>query len=320
MSLLMELERYLKIRHNLGYDLTTSERVLKKFICFLQSKNKPHITSDLFLEWKQVFGKASQSTWARRFGMVRLFASWLHCIDSDHEIPSKSLIPCHYKRKKPYIYTNDQIISIIETASLLPSKNGFRAITYPAFFGLVSVTGLRISEAISLNNVDVDLQNGIITLQNGKNGKSRILPITECTKNYLKEYSRKRDRLLGYTPEPFFVADEGSRLTDCAVRYNFAVVGKIVGLRQEQRFHKHGVGPRIHDLRHTFAVKVMMDWYKKDKNIDQEILKLVTYLGHTTVANTYWYIEAVPELLELASQRAENNMKRRNNYDSQDSF
>jgi len=312
MSLSMELQRYLKIRRNLGYDLSGSERILKNFLCFLQSKNKTHITSDLFLEWKQVFGKASQSTWARRLQMVRLFASWLHCIDSGHEIPSKSLIPCHYKRKKPYVYTDDQIISIINTASLLPSRNGFRAITYPAFFGLVSVTGLRISEAISLNNVDVDLQNGIITLHYGKNGKSRILPITECTKNYLKEYSRKRDRLLGHTPEPFFVSDEGSRLTDCAVRYNFAVIGKMIGLRAKQHFHKHGVGPRIHDLRHTFAVNVMMNWYKKGKNIDQEILKLITYLGHTKISNTYWYIEAVPELLALASQRAENNMKKEN--------
>jgi integrase/recombinase XerD len=310
MSLSMELQRYLKIRRNLGYDLTTSARILKQFVSFLESKNETHLTGDLFLEWKQVFGKASQSTWAGRLVTVRLFASWLHCIDSHHEIPSQSLIPCHYKRKQPYIYTDDQIRCIIKTASLLPSKNGFREITYPAFFGLVSVTGLRISEAISLNNEDVDLQNGIITLHNGKNGKGRILPITECTKNYLKEYSRKRDRLLGNTPEPFFVSDVSRRLTDCAVRYNFAVVSKMIGLRAKQLFHKHGVGPRIHDLRHTFAVNVMINWYKKGKNIDQEILKLVTYLGHTTIINTYWYIEAVPELLALASQRAENNMKK----------
>jgi integrase len=152
----------------------------------------------------------------------------------------------------------------------------------------------------------VDLQNGIITIYNGKNGKDRILPVTECTIEHLKEYTRKRDRLLGDAPEPFFVSDEGTRLTDCATRYNFAVVGKIIGLRAEQRFHKHGIGPRIHDLRHTFAVKVMINWYKEGKNIDQEMLKLVTYLGHQSIAHTYWYIEAVPELLALASQRVEN--------------
>jgi integrase/recombinase XerD len=308
MSLSLQLQRYLEIRRNLGYDLSTSERVLKQFVSFLETKNEPHITTDLFLQWKQVFGRASQSTWGRRLGMVRLFASWLHSMDTLHEIPPQALIPSYHRRKQPYIYTDDEIRRIIEAASLLSSKNGIREITYPAFFGLVYVTGLRISEAISLNNQDVDLQNGIITLFNGKNGKDRILPVTECTKNHLKEYSRKRDRLLGHIPEPFFVSEEGIRLTDCAVRYNFVVVCKMIGLRAEQPFYKHGVGPRIHDLRHTFAVKVMINWYKEGKNIDQEMLKLVTYLGHKSVTHTYWYIEAVPELLALASQRAENYM------------
>jgi integrase/recombinase XerD len=308
MNLSLELQRYLKIRRNLGYDLSTSERVLKQFVFFLETKNETYITSDLFLQWKQVFGKAAQSTWASRLGMVRLFASWLHSLDLRHEVPPQSLIFSRYRRKQPYIYKDAEIRCIIEAAGLLPSKNGFREITYPAFFGLVSVTGLRINEAISLNNTDVDLHNGIITLYNGKNGKNRILPITECTIDHMKEYLRKRDRLLGHTPEPFFVSDEGIRLTDCAVRYNFAIVCKMIGLRAEQRFYKHGVGPRIHDLRHTFAVKVMMNWYKEGKNIDQEMLKLVTYLGHQKVSHTYWYIEAVPELLALASKRVENYM------------
>ena len=310
MILSMELQRYLKIRRNLGYDLYTDERVLKQFVSFLESKNEIHITTNLFLEWKQFFGKASQNTWARRLGMVRLFASWLYCIDSRHEIPPQNLISGHQIRKRPFIYTDYQIRCIVEVASLLPSGNGFRSITYPAFFGLVAVTGLRISEAISLNDRDVDLQNGIITVTYSKNGNNRILPVTECTKSQLKEYSRKRDRLLGHKPEPFFVSDDGIRLTDCAVRYNFAVIGKMIGLRTEQPFHKHGVGPRIHDLRHTFAVKVMMNWYKEGKNIDQEMLKLVNYLGHRKVTFTYWYIEAVPELLALASQRAENYMEK----------
>ena len=308
MSLSLELQRYLEVRRNLGYDLGTSERVLKQFVSFLETKNETHLKTDLFLQWKQVFGKAAQSTWAHRLGMVRLFASWLHSLDPCHEIPPQSLIPNRYRRKPPYIYSDDEIRRIIEAAGLLPSKNGFRAITYPAFFGLVSVTGLRISEAISLNDRDIDLENGIVMLHNGKNGKDRILPVTECTKNHLQEYARKRDRLLGYAPEPFFVSDEGIRLTDCIVRYNFANVCQMIGLRTEQRFHKHGVGPRVHDLRHTFAVKVLMNWYREGKNIDQEMLKLVTYLGHQSVSHTYWYIEAVPELLALASQRVENYM------------
>ena len=119
--------------------------------------------------------------------MVRLFASWLNSMDPLHEIPPRALIPCHNRRKQPYIYSDDEIKRIIEAASLLPSKNGLREITYPAFFGLVSVTGLRISEAISLNNEDVDLENAILTIHNSKNGEDRILPVTECTKEYLTE-------------------------------------------------------------------------------------------------------------------------------------
>jgi len=306
MSLSDELKSYLQIRRGLGYDLSTSERILKRFVEFMEDRGEKHITPGLFLQWQQHFGKANQSTWSRRLGVIRLFASWLHSLDPGHEIPQKFLIPSRYKRKRPYIYTDDEIRLIIETAATLPSGNGIREITYPAFFGLVSVTGLRISEAISLNDKDVDLDNGIITLYNGKNGKSRILPVLECTTAYLKEYVRKRNWLCGKTPEPFFISDSGKRLNDCTVRYNFAIICQMIGLRPEQRFHKHGVGPRIHDLRHTFAVRVMLNWYRTGKNPDREIIKLVTYLGHKSAANTYWYIEAVPELLALASKRAES--------------
>lgn len=309
MNLSQNLQIYLNIRRKLGYDLRTSERVLRKFITFLEEKNETHITVDLFLQWKQFFGNASNSTWANRLSFVRLFASWLHTSDTDHEIPPLHLIPNCYCRKRPYIYTDAEIRSIIETASHLHSKNGLRSITYPAFFGLISVTGLRISEAISLNSKDVDLENGIITVYHGKNGNNRILPITDCTTSYLIEYSRKRDRLIGYSPEPYFLSDEGTRLTDCSVRYNFSVICQTIGLRDKQLYHKHGLGPRVHDLRHTFAVKVMINWYKQGKSIDREILKLVIYLGHTKVKNTYWYIDAVPELLSLASKRVENYME-----------
>jgi integrase len=308
MSLSLELQRYLNIRRNLGYDLYTDERVLKRFVSFLESKDEKYITTNLFLEWKKVYGKASQYTWSRKLGIIRMFASWLYSIDNHHEIPPRSLITSHCRRKPPFIYTDEQISAILEAATLLPSNNGFRSITYPAFFGLVAVTGLRISEAISLNNQDVDLKNGIITVTYAKNGNNRILPVAESTKNQLKEYVRKRDRLLGYIPHPFFVSDKGIRLTDCPVRYNFALIGKMIGLRTEQPFHKHGNGPRIHDLRHTFAVKVMINWYNEGKNIDQEMLKLVNYLGHKKLSFTYWYIEAVPELMALASLRAENNL------------
>lgn len=155
MSLSMELQRYLQIRRSLGYDLSTSERVLKKFISFLNESGETHITTDLFLRWKQAFGVANRSTWVSRLGVIRLFASWLHGLDPRHEIPPQSLISGRYRRKRPYIYRDDEIIRILGAAAPLSSKNGIRKLTYPAFFGLVSVTGLRISEAMAAMMVSV---------------------------------------------------------------------------------------------------------------------------------------------------------------------
>lgn len=305
MSLTQHVQRYLSVRRSLGYDLSTSGRVLTKFASFMDTHNEPYVTAELFLQWKQAFGAASQSTWAHRLSMVRQFAFWLHSLDTAHQVPPQSLLPSRYRRKPPYIYSEDDIRRIVREAAQLPSQNGLRAITYPAFFGLVSVTGLRISEAIALRVGDVDLENGIINVRQGKNGRQRLLPLTECTNTYLNEYARKRDRLLAHPVDAFFVSDEGLPLTDCAVRYNFAKVCQRLGLRAAQRFHRHGVGPRVHDLRHTFAVRVLINWYKQGNDIQAEMLKLVNYLGHQNLAHTYWYLEAVPELLALASRRVE---------------
>jgi integrase/recombinase XerD len=306
MNLSSQLQNYLTVRRSLGYNLSSSERILKQFVSFIEARNEHYVTTELFLQWKQVFGKASQSTWVHRLTMVRQFAVWVHNLDSAHQIPPRSLIIGHYQRKQPYIYSEDEIKRLLEGATRLGSKQGLRAITYPAFFGLVSVTGLRISEAIALTDSDVDLENGIVRVYEGKNGRERLLPLTECTTTYLNEYCRKRNRLLGHSPKAFFVGDQGLRLTDCAVRYNFAQVCQQIGLRPAQCFHRHGVGPRIHDLRHTFAVRVMLNWYRQGKDAHVEMLKLVNYLGHQGLRDTYWYLEAIPELLALASQRVED--------------
>jgi integrase len=242
--------------------------------------------------------------------MVRLFAQWLQGIDQRHEVPSQELIPGHYRRAQPYIYSDGEIRRIVKVAAQLPSINGIRALTFPTLFGLIAVTGLRVSEALSLDVADVDLETGVLTVQRGKLGKARLLPVSDSATARLSAYARERDRLLGTPPQAFFVSDNGERLTDCATRYNFATICQTVGLRPAQKFHRHGHGPRIHDLRHTFAVRTLIEWYRAGKDTSREMIKLTTYLGHADPAHTYWYIEAVPELLELASQRAEASLAR----------
>jgi integrase/recombinase XerD len=225
-------------------------------------------------------------------------------MDPRNEVPPKALIPGRYRRTRPYIYSEQEIVLIMKEAARLPSPNGIRALTFATLFGLIAVTGLRVSEAIALDNSDVDLENGVLTVRRGKSGKTRIVPISETTAERLIAYAAERDRLLGRTPKPFFVSDTGNRPDDCSARYNFATVCQRIGLRAPQKFNKHGRGPRIHDLRHTFAARAMVKWYRSGKDPEREMIKLSTYLGHTEPAHTYWYIEAVPELLALASERA----------------
>jgi integrase/recombinase XerD len=249
-ALSQELDRYLSIRRSLGYKLSTEERILRKFIAFAERENAECISTGLFLRWQVAFGKANKQTWARRLGMVRIFAQWLHSMDSKHEVPPQSLIPSRVRRPHPYIYNEDEIRRIVEAAAELPSINGIRALTCSTLFGLIAVTGLRVSEALSLDAGDIDLENGVVTLRQGKLGKSRLLPVSDCTRMQLANYAKERDRLLSAPSKAFFVSDRGERVTDCGARYSFAVVCQTIGLRPSQKFGRHGRGPRIHDLRH----------------------------------------------------------------------
>jgi integrase len=303
-TLTQELDRYLEIRRSLGYKLHADERILRRFVSFVELSKASHLSTNLFLRWQEVFGHAHRVTWAKRLGIVRAFARWLHGIDSRHEVPPPSLIPYRLRRTRPYIYSEEEIQRIIQAAAKLPSIYGFRGLTISTFLGLVAVTGMRISEAILLDDGDVDLKSGVITIRHGKLGKARYNPISDSTKAKLLAYVRERGRLLGGQQTAFFLSEQGQRLSDCCVRYNFALVCKNIGLRPPQSFHKHGRGPRIHDLRHSFAVRTMVNWYRTGKDAAREMIKLTTYLGHCNPAHTYWYIEAVPELLGLASQRA----------------
>ncbi|MFK3968585.1 tyrosine-type recombinase/integrase [Ensifer adhaerens] len=310
-SLTVRLEHYLTLRRSLGSDLAFTERVLRRFTAFADAERADHITIDLFLNWKKHFGSANNGTWSARLGMVRGFASWLQGIDPRNEVPPAGLISGKKWRSRPYIYTPDQIAAIVAEAARLPSSYGLRGWTCSTLFGLIAVTGLRVSEAIGLDEGDVDLDAAVLTVRRGKNSKSRFVPIATCTADRLRAYTAERDRILGTGSSAFFRFESGDRPTDCGARYNFAQFSQRIGLREPQDFTRHGRGPRIHDLRHTFAVRTLMDWYRKGLDPDRERVKLSTYLGHTNPEHTYWYIEAVPELLQLASDRAErSNLER----------
>ncbi|CCA92368.1 tyrosine-type recombinase/integrase [Novosphingobium sp. PP1Y] len=302
MSLTPYLDRYLGVRRNLGYDLRTSERILRRFTRYADAEGATYIDTALFLRWHATLTAANSSTRATRLRVVRLFAQWLSGFDPGHEVPPQGLLPDSSNRSRPHIYSRDEIAAIVAAASELPSIYGLRGLTCSTLFGLIAVTGLRISEALALDRDDLD--HDVLRVRRGKLGRERLLPLDPSVVVQLVAYLAERDRLIGHAAKPLFVTDKATRLTDCSARYNFAQVCQRIGLRSPQRYCRHGRGPRIHDLRHTFAVRTMIDWYRTGKDPAREMIRLTTYLGHSDPSNTYWYLEAVPELLDLAMARA----------------
>lgn len=194
----------------MGFNLRTAERILCRFLAFADNQQADHITTELFLQWKQTFGEACRQTWAARLSIVRLFAQWLHGIDHSHEVPPRGLIPGRRQRSRSYIYSELEIQQIVTTAGLLPSASELCGLTYSTMFGLIAVTGLRVSEAIALDQDDVDFVQGVLTIRQGKSGKGRLVPVSPSTLSQLARYVRERDRIQGSRPQSFFASDQGA--------------------------------------------------------------------------------------------------------------
>jgi len=294
------LDEYLNIRRALGFKLKDEGTVLPQFLLFLEKKDASFITTDLALQWATLPENVLPTHWARRLTMVRIFAQFHSAVDPRTEIPPQGLLPFRYRRKPPYIYSDVEISRLLEASSHLRSAIGLRASTYSTLFGLLAVTGMRVSEPIALNREDVDLVRGILTVRLTKFGKSRLIPIHLSTVEKLAKYSRLRDRPLT-SPRclSFFVSEKGTRLTQWSVRWTFVKLSREIGLRGPHDSH----GPRLHDLRHTFAVKTLLRWYQTGVDVERHMPELAAFLGHTHVNDTYWYISAVPELMRLANKR-----------------
>jgi integrase len=303
-------ERYLQLRRNLGCQLREPGRLLESFVAFAEREGASHVTTDLALRWAQQPAGVQPATWALRLQVVRRFALWLSAADRRTEVPPAGLLTGRYVRKRPYIYSDAEIRDLVQTAGQLVSVAGLKGRTYATIFGLLAVTGLRISEALALDREDVDLAEGILRIRRTKFGKSRLVAIHDSTRQVLADYARERDRVVRRpATAAFFLSEGGNRVTGWVARYNFAKVSRQVGLRTSAGGRRHGRGPRLHDMRHRFAVCTLLRWYRAGIDVEREIPKLATYLGHVHVNETYWYLEAVPELLELAARRLESPME-----------
>jgi integrase len=300
-------ERYLQLRRELGYKLRGPDGLLRSFVAFAERQGAAHVSTDLALRWARQPAGAQPATWGLRLGVVRRFAVWLSASDRRTEVPPTGLLPCRYRRKSPYLYSDAEIERLVRAAGRLPSAAGLKGRTFSTIFGLLAVSGLRVSEALALDHQDVDLEEGVLRIRRSKFGKSRLVAVHESTREALADYARERDRVVGCrATEAFFLSEKGRRVTEWAARYNFAVVSRQVGLRAATTNCRHGRGPRLHDMRHRFAACTLINWYRAGVDVEREIPKLATYLGHAHVNETYWYLEAVPELLELATRRLES--------------
>jgi integrase/recombinase XerD len=301
-SLANAVDDYLRLRRKLGYKLADPGRWLPDFISFLDRERRAHITTELALQWAMLPVNADASHWAARLRAVRLFAEYYKAFDPQTEIPPQGLLPHRPRRRQPYIYTDGEVEGLIAEAKKLPPKTGLRADTYSTFLGLLAVTGMRVGEVLALERGDVDLGQDVLTIRQAKNMKTRLVPVHPTTRRVLRDYASHRDLVF---PDPrtssFFLSERGTRLEISCVYRTFVKLSRRIGLRGPSDRH----GPRFQDLRHSFAVRTVMEWYRAGANVDAQMPTLSTYLGHSHVSDTYWYLSAVPELLHLAAARRE---------------
>lgn len=296
------LSDYVEHRRRLGADMKSVGAALRPFAAFADAEGAEVLTTDLCMRWKATFGSAGPNAWGVRLGAVRGFAIWLQGIDACHEVPPRDLFPRCRTRPRPWIYSDAEIGRILTAAAALPSRSGLRGATCSTLFGLIAVTGLRIGEALGLDDGDIDAGNAVLAVRHGKNGRSRVIPVTGCVIAKLRDYRRFRDRVaVDVGSDALFRTGNGTRTGAQAARRDFARVGQAIGLREPSR--KCGRGPRIHDLRHTMATRTILDCFRQGRDVDVEMYRLSSYLGHAKPADTFWYIEAVPELLALVSER-----------------
>jgi integrase/recombinase XerD len=291
------IQDYLALRRNLGFKLRDTGMVLAKFASFMEQRNADCITTQLALDWAQQPSDVQPALWAQRLSYVRCFARHHIASDPKTEVPPPGLLPFRAARANPYLYSIEEIQRLLEAALQLSPGMELRRWTFHALLGLLSVTGLRVGEALRLKLDDVDLDNGVLTVRGTKFGKSRLVPIHASTRDVLASYRTRRARLLNHrVAVHFFVTRTGHQLDGGDVRRTFYHLSRQIGLRGMNDGH----GPRLHDFRHRFAVETLLGWYRSGQDVERRLPVLSTYLGHVHVSDTYWYLSAHPELMTLA--------------------
>lgn len=287
---------YLDMRRAMGFKLVFEGHVLPRLAAFIEAAGSTTLTTELAISWARQPDGVQPITWAHRLGAARGFARYLKTIDPATEIPPRNAFAARQRRPAPYLWSKDEIRALLTAAGQIRPE--MRAATYETFFGLIAVTGMRLGEAIGLARDDVNLTDGVLTITAAKFDRARLVPVHPTTTAALITYARCRDRLCPKARAgTFFLSPTGARLSTTSVENTFNDIMIRIGLRTAT------VKPRIHDLRHSFAVDTLIDWHRSGADIEARMPVLSTYLGHVNPAGTYWYLSAAPELMTLAAER-----------------
>jgi integrase len=295
-ELALHLADYLALRRALGFKLEREGTELPQLVAYLEVAGAATLTADLAIAWARLPQHVQPIRWAHRLGSARGFARYLATIDPTTEVPPRDVFGAREQRPAPYLWSEAEVCRLLEAARAI--RPPLRAATHAAFFGLLAVSGMRLGEAIRLERGDVDLSAGVLTIREAKFGRSRLVPLHPSATAALRAYAAIRDRLC---PHPrsgtFFLSSVGTALLAGGVQHTFNQITTALGLRSAT------VRPRLHDLRHSWAVHTLIGWQRSGADVGAQMAAFSTYLGHVNPAGTYWYLSAAPELMALAAAR-----------------
>jgi integrase/recombinase XerD len=297
MSMRTHAEQYLTLRRALGHKMRGYDRMLLDFADRADRAGQRRITASAALQWASEPEAASPGYRRVRLSVVRGFARHLHTLDPASEVPPTDLIVAPLHRKPPYLYSSAEIAALVHAAGTLSAP--LPAASMHALVSLIAASGLRLGEALGLDREHVVWQDAVLRVS-GKNDDVRLVPLHDTTAAMLAGYAARRDRLCPNTASPaFFVTGTGRRMQQRWVQQTFAKLLAMAEIQAPPGRRR----PRIHDLRHTFAVSTLINWHRAGANVQAQLPVLSTFLGHTSPEATYWYLQAVPELLGLAAAR-----------------